>query len=130
MKKFMVLYRSTLSNQEQMKSAKPGQAAAIMDEWASWVKEHGAALVDIGAPLGDSALIKGTPGQGHPPASQGTWTRPFAFYAHGFEGQFLVVVPEKKLVVVRMGQTPDQSILDVPKMVFEIASALDASGEP
>ena len=65
MKKFLVLYRSTLSNQEQMQSAKPEQAQAIMDAWTSWSKKHGAALVDIGAPLGDSAVLKGTPGQGH-----------------------------------------------------------------
>ena len=65
MKKFLVLYRSNLSNEEQMKRAKPGQAQAVMEAWATWSKKHGAALVELGAPLGDSAVIKGTPGQGH-----------------------------------------------------------------
>ena len=60
----------------------------------------------------------------------GTSERPVAFYAHGFEGQFLVVVPRKKLVVVRLGQTPDQSVLDVPKMVDELIAALDEDTSP
>jgi hypothetical protein len=65
MRKFLILYRSTASNNEQMKSAKPEQAKAIMDAWAAWAQKHGPALVDMGAPLGDSAVLKGTPGQSH-----------------------------------------------------------------
>lgn len=65
MKKFLILYRSTMSNKEQMMKVTPEQRKPIMDAWASWAKKAGTALVDMGAPVGDSTLIKGTAGQGH-----------------------------------------------------------------
>jgi hypothetical protein len=65
MKKFLVLYRSTVSVKEQMKKATPEQMKASMDAWKVWVQKHGQALVDMGAPLGDTALLKGMAGQGH-----------------------------------------------------------------
>jgi hypothetical protein len=65
MKKFLVLYRSTLSAKEQVMELAPEQAKASMAAWMSWAKKSGAALVDMGAPIGDSALLKGTAGQGH-----------------------------------------------------------------
>ena len=65
MKKFLVLYRSTTSNKEQMTKATPEQMKAHMDAWMGWAKKSGTALVEMGAPLGDSTLIKGTAGQGH-----------------------------------------------------------------
>ena len=64
MKKFLVLYRSSKSAKDQMKSATPEQAKAGMDAWMGWAKRTGAALVDMGQPIGDSAVLKGTPGQG------------------------------------------------------------------
>ena len=65
MKRFLVLYRSPMSNMEQMKSTTPEQRKAVMDAWASWAKKQGPALVDMGAPVGESALLKGTPGHEH-----------------------------------------------------------------
>jgi hypothetical protein len=65
MKKFLVLYRSTMSLKEQMKKMTPEQMKASMDAWMGWARKSGAALVDMGAPIGDSALLKGTAGQGH-----------------------------------------------------------------
>jgi len=64
-KKFLVLYRSTISVKEQMKRATPDQMKASMDAWKGWIGKYGAAVVDMGAPLGDSALLKGTGGSGH-----------------------------------------------------------------
>lgn len=67
MKKFLVLYRSAMSAKEQiqMMKATPEQAKASMGAWMSWAEKCGPALVDVGAPIGDSALLKGTAGQGH-----------------------------------------------------------------
>lgn len=65
MRKFLVLYRSTVSNKEQMTKVPPEQRKPIMDAWASWARSAGAALVEMGAPLGDSTVIRGTAGQGH-----------------------------------------------------------------
>ncbi len=65
MKKFLVLYRSTMSLKGQMMKMTPAQMKASMDAWVGWAKKSGAALVDMGAPIGDSALLKGTAGQGH-----------------------------------------------------------------
>ena len=65
MKKFLVLYHSPISNQEQMKKATPELMKAAMDGWMKWAGKAGKALVDMGAPLGDSGWIKGTPRVGH-----------------------------------------------------------------
>ncbi|MES1205096.1 MAG: hypothetical protein ABUS79_04090 [Pseudomonadota bacterium] len=65
MKRFLVLYRSPVSAKEQMSKATPEQAKAGMDAWAGWAQRSGSALVEMGAPLGDSAVLKGAAGQGH-----------------------------------------------------------------
>ena len=65
MKKFLVLYHSPISNQEQMKKATPELMKASMDGWMKWAGKAGKALVDMGAPLGDAGWIKGTPGAGY-----------------------------------------------------------------
>ena len=65
MQKFLVLYRSTASAQEQMSHSTPEQGKAVMDEWMAWMKKAGKALVDGGAPLGESAMLKGAAGKGY-----------------------------------------------------------------
>ena len=35
------------------------------------------------------------------------WPYPGSFAAHGYEGQHIVVVPDRELVVVRLATTPD-----------------------
>jgi len=65
MRKFLVLYRSTVSNKEQMLKVPPEQRKPIMEAWATWARSTGAALVEMGAPLGDSTVIQGAAGQGH-----------------------------------------------------------------
>lgn len=65
MNKFLVLYRSTASNQEQLKNTTPEQRKAIMDEWAAWGQKTGKALLDMGAPFGESAVIEGAAVPGH-----------------------------------------------------------------
>jgi hypothetical protein len=57
MKKFIVLYQSTTSAEEQMAKAPPEQAKAGMDMWMQWAKKAGAALVEMGAPLGNAAQV-------------------------------------------------------------------------
>jgi hypothetical protein len=53
MGKYMILYRSTMSPEEQM--AAPGAAEAGMQEWMSWAGRAGSALVDMGSPVGPVA---------------------------------------------------------------------------
>jgi hypothetical protein len=65
MTKFIVLYRSSVSAREQMMMLTPEQRKTSMDAWVDWATAAGAALVDMGAPLGDSTLIKGTAGEGY-----------------------------------------------------------------
>jgi hypothetical protein len=62
MKKFLVLYHSTMSNKDQMMGSTPEQVKAIMDAWGVWAKNAGSSLVDMGAPVGETARIKGTAG--------------------------------------------------------------------
>jgi hypothetical protein len=50
MPKYMILYRSSATAEEQMGT--PEQAQAGMQAWMSWAGHAGSALVDMGAPLG------------------------------------------------------------------------------
>jgi len=65
MKKFLVLYRSTISAKEQMTKSTPEQGKAVMDAWMGWAKKSAASLVEMGAPLGDSTLLKGSAAPGY-----------------------------------------------------------------
>jgi hypothetical protein len=64
MKKFLVLYRSSVSAMDQMASATPEQRNAEMNKWMAWGAAAGPALVDWGAPLGDSAVLRGAKAPG------------------------------------------------------------------
>ena len=52
MTKFLVLYRSDTTAQEQMAGSTPEQRAAAMQAWMDWAAAAGDALVDLGSPLG------------------------------------------------------------------------------
>jgi hypothetical protein len=60
MARFMVLYRSQTSAEEQMANADPAQAQAGMDAWMAWAKEAGEAVVDLGMPLGRGRHLEGS----------------------------------------------------------------------
>jgi len=64
MARFMLVYRSQVSAQEQMANADPAQARAGMDAWMAWAKAAGEAIVDLGMPLGGGRHLDGS--QGHP----------------------------------------------------------------
>ncbi len=59
MKKYMVLYRTTTTAQEQMAKATPEQAKAGMEAWMAWAKRAGSAIVDMGSPLGANETVGG-----------------------------------------------------------------------
>ena len=65
MKKFLVLYRSTVSMKEQMMSMTQEKANANMQGWMSWYEKSAHAVVEMGAPLGDSAVLRGTADAGN-----------------------------------------------------------------
>jgi hypothetical protein len=52
MKKFLILYTSSVPAHEQMAKATPEQAKAGMDAWMAWGKKAGSSIVDFGAPVG------------------------------------------------------------------------------
>ena len=55
MKKFLVLYRSSVSAADQMAAATPEQAEAGMNAWMDWSERNRDAIVELGSPLrGDS----------------------------------------------------------------------------
>jgi hypothetical protein len=62
MTRFLVLYRAPISAREQMANVTPEQAQAGMDLWAAWAGRADKAIVDLGAPLGDAAMV----GNGEP----------------------------------------------------------------
>lgn len=54
MKKFLILYRSPVSAEEQMATGTPEDAAKGMEAWMAWGAAAGDAMVDFGVPLSDS----------------------------------------------------------------------------
>jgi hypothetical protein len=60
MTRFMVLYRSPFSAEEQMANADQAQAQAGMDAWMTWAKEAGEAVVDLGMPMGTGRHLDGS----------------------------------------------------------------------
>jgi hypothetical protein len=63
-KKFLVLYRSSVSAMQQMTTMSPEAAKASMDAWVAWFGKAGAGIVEMGAPIGESSVLKGKPGEG------------------------------------------------------------------
>ncbi len=62
MKKFLVLYRSTEAAIAEGASMTPEQRNAEMVKWTAWGTSAGTSLVDWGAPLGEFAVLRGSPG--------------------------------------------------------------------
>lgn len=52
MKKFLILYLSSVSAKDQMAQSTPEQAKAGMELWMAWSKKAGSAIIDMGSPLG------------------------------------------------------------------------------
>jgi hypothetical protein len=48
--RYLVLYRSGMTANEQMASSTPEQAQAGMDAWMAWAARAGEAIVDLGSP--------------------------------------------------------------------------------
>ncbi len=57
MTKFLLLYRSTISAQEQMADATPEQAQAGMEAWMTWAGKAGSAILDLGSPTATVATL-------------------------------------------------------------------------
>lgn len=51
MKKFLVLYSSSMSARDQMTKVTPDQAKKGMEAWTAWMKKAETAIVDGGSPL-------------------------------------------------------------------------------
>src|SRR5690349_14383741 len=58
MKRFLVLYQSATSAEEQMARATPEQAKAGMDAWMAWAGKAAGAIVELGAPLGAGTHVE------------------------------------------------------------------------
>ena len=50
MTKYLVLYRSSMTAEEQMAQSTPEQAQAGMEAWMAWAGQAGDAIVDLGTP--------------------------------------------------------------------------------
>jgi hypothetical protein len=59
LKRFVVLYNSSISAQEQMANSTPEQRQAGMEAWMAWAQNAGDAIVDLGAPLQAANRVSG-----------------------------------------------------------------------
>jgi hypothetical protein len=59
MTKFLILYRSAVTAQEQMAAGDPEQAQGAMELWMNWAAKAGDALVDLGSPLSTVGQVGG-----------------------------------------------------------------------
>jgi hypothetical protein len=50
MNKYLLLYRSSVSAEDQMAAATPEQAQAGIDAWMAWGGRAGSAVTDMGSP--------------------------------------------------------------------------------
>ena len=57
MTKYLLLYRSAVSPQDQIANASPEQAQAGMEAWMTWADRAGSAVVDLGAPVAASGSV-------------------------------------------------------------------------
>src|SRR5262245_60626428 len=60
MKKFLVLYSSSMSARDQMSKLPPDQAKKSMEAWTAWMKKAEKAIIDGGSPL---AAVGTAPGK-------------------------------------------------------------------
>jgi hypothetical protein len=51
MAKYLVLYRASISAQEQMASGSPEEAQGGMELWMQWAGKAGSAIIEMGSPL-------------------------------------------------------------------------------
>jgi hypothetical protein len=58
MKKFLVLYKASQAEFEKALSSSPEEQKAGMDEWMKWGKKAEKSIVEMGAPLGKTLLVK------------------------------------------------------------------------
>jgi hypothetical protein len=59
MKKFLVLYLSSVPARQQMAGATPEQSKAGMEMWMAWAAKAGSAIVDLGAPVAGESKVTG-----------------------------------------------------------------------
>ena len=57
MSKYLVLYLSSMSAQEQMAGATPEQGQESMEEWTRWAESAGPAIVDLGEPVAHAFTV-------------------------------------------------------------------------
>lgn len=64
MTKYLLLYRSAVSPQDQIANASPEQAEAGMEAWMTWANTAGSAMVDLGSPVAASGSVGATSSAG------------------------------------------------------------------
>lgn len=64
MTKYLLLYVSPVSAQDQMANASPEEGQAGMEAWNAWAGRAGSALVDFGSPVQSAGTVGATGGGG------------------------------------------------------------------
>ena len=67
MTKYLLLYMSPVTPQDQMANASPEEGAAGMEAWNAWAARAGSSIVDFGSPVAVGAEPGGAVATGSEP---------------------------------------------------------------
>jgi hypothetical protein len=116
MSKYLLLYRSATSPEDQIANASPDEAQAGMDAWTEWANRAGSALVDFGTP---TTAVGSVGRAGSAAGSAGS--------AGGFVGGYSIMQAESTDALKRMLE--DHPHLTTDDSSIEIYELLDVPGQ-
>jgi CubicO group peptidase (beta-lactamase class C family) len=106
-----------------------GERRILPQGWVGYSsRPTSGAFFGYGAGLWTSLALNGTAD-----GPVGTGLPPGALFANGRLGQFILIVPSERLVVVRLGVTQAPPLGDdgsIPQLVADVIAALHSKGEP
>lgn len=116
MSKYLLLYRSPTSAEDQIANASPDEAQAGMDAWTEWADRAGSAIVDFGSPTAAAGVVGAAGSAG---GSEGS--------AGGFVGGFSIMQADSTDALKGMLESHPHLMLDGSSI--EIYEFLELPGQ-
>lgn len=119
MSKYLLLYRSAISAEDQMANASPDEAQAGMDAWMEWSNRAGSAIVDFGSPTSAVGAVGAAGSAGGSESSAGS--------AGGFVGGYSIMQADSTDALKSMLESHPHLMLDGSSI--EIYELLELPGQ-